>query len=413
MSKTQSITIRKGLSIYKQPKSKGKGSPNWYARVYREFGGRSVHTKSTGTTDEKVARSIAEQHWTDCLLSSRHSQGIGETPANFKSNVVRFDRVADAFLDNLQRGSGQDATSQRNLADYRGAVHSKSGFVRFFGKDDVKNITTDRINEYLEYQRANSRKGTLAATSQKRSLVLLNVILKFAVQKRWLDYAPLQPKLRIKDTPRAWFEKSEYLKLMSTARSLAGKANREKDADSEKKWLELNDFIMFMMNTFLRPSEWATLQQKHITAISGEGRRLEICVIKGKTGLRTSYSMQRGVTVYERMLERAGKSPDAYIFKGQYLNRQTAMERMRDDFEELLQITSLKLNSLGLRRTMYSLRHTALMLRMTEGDNVNILMLAKNAGTSVDQLERFYLKRLSPLVLLENLQSFKNGSSVS
>ena len=253
MSKTKSITIRKGLSIYKQPKSKGKGSPNWYARVYLEFGGRSVHTKSTGTTDQKSALLMAEQYRTDCLMSSRHFKGTGEVPPNFKSNGVRFDRVADAFLDNLQRASSSDKTSQRNLADYRGAVNSKSGFIRFFGKDDVANITMDRISEYLEYQRTNSRKGTLAATSQKRTLVLLNVILKFAVQKRWLVNLPPQPKLKTKDTPRAWFEKSEYLKLMATARSLANKAKQESDAEAEEKWLELNDFIMFMVNTFLRP----------------------------------------------------------------------------------------------------------------------------------------------------------------
>jgi hypothetical protein len=38
---------------------------------------------------------------------------------------------------------------------------------------------------------------------------------------------------------------------------------------------------------------------------------------------------------------------------------------------------------------------------------VNIYLLAKNAGTSVNQIERFYAKRL-PLSkeLMENLQSF-------
>lgn len=45
--------------------------------------------------------------------------------------------------------------------------------------------------------------------------------------------------------------------------------------------------------------------------------------------------------------------------------------------------------------TVYSLRHTAICMRiiLSEG-RVNIFNLAKNAGTSVEQIERFYAKRL-------------------
>ena len=43
----------------------------------------------------------------------------------------------------------------------------------------------------------------------------------------------------------------------------------------------------------------------------------------------------------------------------------------------------------------YSLRHYALQTRLNKSDGkVNIYDLARNAGTSVNQLERFYLKRM-------------------
>jgi hypothetical protein len=42
---------------------------------------------------------------------------------------------------------------------------------------------------------------------------------------------------------------------------------------------------------------------------------------------------------------------------------------------------------------MYSLRHYAIRIRLEKSKGkVNIFLLAKNAGTSVNQLERFYLK---------------------
>ena len=62
----------------------------------------------------------------------------------------------------------------------------------------------------------------------------------------------------------------------------------------------------------------------------------------------------------------------------------------------------------GTDHTLYSLRHTAICMRLilSEG-RVNIFNLAKNAGTSVEQIERFYARHL-PLSgeMARNLQSF-------
>jgi hypothetical protein len=65
----------------------------------------------------------------------------------------------------------------------------------------------------------------------------------------------------------------------------------------------------------------------------------------------------------------------------------------------------------GMKHTIYSLRHTAICMRLilSQGQ-VNMFNLAKNAGTSVDQIERFYARNL-PLSkeMAINLQSFGVG----
>lgn len=78
---------------------------------------------------------------------------------------------------------------------------------------------------------------------------------------------------------------------------------------------------------------------------------------------------------------------------------------MRDRFEDALREAGLALDEFGHKRTVYSLRHTALMFRLLNGDHVDLLMLARNAGTSVDQLERFYLSHADPAMKVENLHS--------
>ena len=91
----------------------------------------------------------------------------------------------------------------------------------------------------------------------------------------------------------------------------------------------------------------------------------------------------------------------------EYANRTTAVNTARRIFNHFLDEAGLKTDKNGNARSPYSLRHYALQTRLRSSQGkVNIYWLAKNAGTSVDQLERFYLKNmaLSP-EQVRNLQS--------
>ena len=78
-------------------------------------------------------------------------------------------------------------------------------------------------------------------------------------------------------------------------------------------------------------------------------------------------------------------------------------------FNQLLDDTGLKHDPVTeTDRSVYCLRHTAICMRIIlSHGKVNIFNLAKNAGTSVEQIERFYAKHL-PLSreMAKNLQSF-------
>jgi hypothetical protein len=71
--------------------------------------------------------------------------------------------------------------------------------------------------------------------------------------------------------------------------------------------------------------------------------------------------------------------------------------------------TGLKIDTvLQTGRRIYSLRHTAICMRLVLSEGkVNIYTLAKNSGTSVNQIERFYTRNLPiSAELVKNLQSF-------
>ena len=215
------------------------------------------------------------------------------------------------------------------------------------------------------------------------------------------------PRLRLKDHPRAYFTEDEFRALCQAACVLAAGAADRGESKTEAVWNELREFLIFMVATFLRPSEWKDLRQKHCRFVDGENAHLLITIPNAKTVIRDAVSMPEAIGVWGRIVERDGRDPEQFLFKGAYQNRETAQARMRDSFEALLHHTGLALDSLGKKRTIYSLRHTALMLRLINGDNVPLITLARNAGTSIDQLDRFYLSHARPPMMVANLHANK------
>jgi hypothetical protein len=97
------------------------------------------------------------------------------------------------------------------------------------------------------------------------------------------------------------------------------------------------------------------------------------------------------------------------VVASEYPNRKTASQIVQRQFRELMKRAGVEDDPItGMKHTIYSLRHTAICMRIVLSDGkVNIFNLAKNAGTSVDQIERFYARHL-PLSreLARNLHTF-------
>lgn len=400
---TEPVYIRKGLSLYKQPKRKGSGSPYWYARAFMRIGNKAVHTKSTGTTDIREATKRAEDLWAECLLRSRYGN-LPNTDGSADQPVYRFDRVADEWLDRKEAEAGSDPRKRRAYIDAKKLYTAINGLGAYFKRADIAAIGTDSIRGYLQFAVEHSAKGVLAPTTQRNHISALSGILKFAHEKRMIGTVPTMPKIRLVDNPRPYFNTDECRLLLASAGGLRRYA---KGAAEIARWAELEDFLIFILSTFLRPAEWKELRQRHCRIVHGDHPYLEVAVPNGKTHKRKVVSMPEAIPVYQRILARQGSHPERYMFKSAYKNRQTALERMRGDYELLLDDADLKFDEYGRKRPLYSLRHTALMTALVEGVNVDLLMLSRNAGTGVDQLERFYLSHADAAMKVANLHERK------
>lgn len=104
-----------------------------------------------------------------------------------------------------------------------------------------------------------------------------------------------------------------------------------------------------------------------------------------------------------------GEEAHGYLFFPQYDNRTTAVHIGIKQFDYLLKSIGLKQDIYtGKPFSLYALRHTALCMRLVlSGGQVNLFALARNAGTSVDMLERHYLRYLpNNEELARNIQIF-------
>lgn len=128
----------------------------------------------------------------------------------------------------------------------------------------------------------------------------------------------------------------------------------------------------------------------------------------GKTDGRVSVTMPLAVPMYQGSLnpfDKGAIDKETYVWMPDYPNRRTAINTARRIFNHIL--AEAELVDADRKLSPYSLRHYAIQARLRGSKGkVNLYTLAKNAGTSVDQLERFYLKNMAPTKeLIENLQT--------
>jgi hypothetical protein len=109
--------------------------------------------------------------------------------------------------------------------------------------------------------------------------------------------------------------------------------------------------------------------------------------------------MPAAVHIHERLREHHAvlglSGPEDYLFLPRIKDRASATWLTDHYFGKILDLTGLRLGLRGQRRTLYSLRHSAITFRLLYGEGIDLLTLARNARTSLEMVDRFYASELS------------------
>jgi integrase len=245
-------------------------------------------------------------------------------------------------------------------------------------------------------------------------------VLKHALVEQLIERIPPFPKLRLSSQPRGGFTVTEYRRVLRAAKRLARVEVTPKLATHRNRAggiftktaavpAELVWVIGFMVNSFMRPSDLKFIQHKHVEIVRGNHLYLRLTIPETKrhraqiVTLRPAVRIYQSLRAYQQVRGLAGA--EDYLFLPHIEDRDAAAVVLSANFNKVLAATGLKTGELGQARSLYSLRHTAIMFRLLYGKGIDLLTLARNARTSVQMIERFYASQLTAEMNIGLLQS--------
>jgi len=363
-------------------------SSYWWVRYYTQ---KKILKKSTKTQSKQEAIAFAKKFYEDVLLKERNLLPLGSSPS--------FERCANELIEEQKQKINRGELNKK-LNENDKAVLNKH-LLPYFRGMDIRSVTYKHINNYLD----TCLMHKLSPSTLKKHTNLISKILKLAVRENILDRTPPMPSIKLKDTPRGWFSLKEYELLKKITTKLVSENTIVRGHKITK---EMSYLITFMTNTFLRPSDLKNLKHRNIEIVENENKFLRITTESSKTINHPIATMEAAIGIYKDVCKlRKNIKKDDYLFFPEILNRDFALTTISRLFNEILNQADLKIASHGEPRTLYSLRHTSIMFRLTKGDHIDLLTLARNARTSVNMIERFYARPLSGEMNIDKLQSMR------
>jgi hypothetical protein len=389
--KTHLKPVRRGLAIYRTG-----SSPYWYARIWLP-GHRRYLVRSTKERSRVKAHEAAEEIINDLRAGKQLDRVARDRTFEFFAEMLLSNDEAEQDLHPLT------AANERYIL-YR----ETDGVLVYMGRSDVASVDTQKIRDYLKWLDAHRDKPISASTKSKHVNVIRKV-LATAFDSKAISSLPRMPKVPRRDNPRSWFT-GEELEVIEDAAIEA--AEEGVSIRGVRITRELYLFMDFLVHTFVRPTESEVFALRHRDLrLRDRPRSLQVFIEKPKTKNASNWSdsTEWGPVVYHRLKDLyPDYKPSDYVFLPAYENRTTAKRIFERQFNYVLERAGLKSINDKRKHTVYSLRHTAITMRLIESrGKVNLLNLARNARTSVAQIERFYTAKM-PMTggMVENLQTY-------
>ena len=292
-----------------------------------------------------------------------------------------------------------------------------------FGTKEITEIHFDDLSEFLNT--LSVQQPVLTASTISGYMKIVKRVFTYALQRQNIEHLPAFPSIKGEHNARGFFNIREYRKLWSRARKLEGerfeyRVLKDKNGVEQtgsyfaegtcyegrlirkiKITRELVELILFMTNSFIRPTDIKNMQHKHVEEDERDGHKyLRLTLPTSKKHDKPIVTQRMAIKVYNRLTaynkqQGWGIGANDFVFLPNASTRDYALKILQMQFDALLTNLDLAEGLKGEKRTIYSLRHTCIMYRLLYGEHIDILTLARNARTSQEMIDKFYASQLT------------------
>lgn len=330
---------------------------------------------STKTTDLREAERFALDLYEDLYLKVKSG---GSIKTKTFQQVFKEWESSVRTMGPTRQGGSWEPTIER----------IRSYALEFFGPKKIDTIGSSDFSDFWTWRKKNYARKVPSNGTLKRERTSLLSVFKFALSKGYITKIPVTEAPREKSERRPTFTLDEWRGLTRNAREWVKDGQRK--ATHRDRFLA-QQYFLILANTGLRVGELRNLRWSDLRTVKTEDGTRLVGNVRGKTGSREAV-FQAGTDVfvkriYDLRVDEIGENPprDSLVICHRDGKPILTMKR---SFQSLLEYSKIPTERDGKARTIYSLRHFYATQRLS--NETSPFLLAKQMGTSVEMLEKFY-----------------------
>jgi integrase len=365
--------------------------------------GQRYVTESLDTMDEAIALDRARQRYAEICLLERENKAI-------KSGSVKAE--IDEFIKQYEVGvsKGLRGYTSHMLTGFRKSIVRY--FVEYLGHKPIHDVGADDLKGYESWRHGywasktdagvtlhGNAKAKPAPRTLEWEINAFKQFLRWASEQGKYNGDALNFKFSVdKKHARSAFTEDQIDKLykvMNRRSWQQGAGKHGHDVRLTRYRMMLRAYVFFMAGTGLRPGEARNLKWRDIkyTQASDEQEVVEVFVHAthskvAKTRTTIGLDMASGAI---SMLQAERRSSNDFSKDDDPIwcdTDGTVIKDFREGFNTLIKAAGVETDTMGSKLAIYSLRHYYISSRIRNG--VDKYWLAKNTGTSLDMITKFY-----------------------
>jgi integrase len=398
------------------------------ARFYK--GDRSYIYKSLKTKKLEEARKLAIKFFYE--TEYKKAEGLPLQQKNFAEVMREYIAQRQEQYNQSQLGSvNASHKGQTSIHMLRQIKRVSKFLIAYCGNKPVDKIDNVVLTDYIAWRKNYYHKLPLEQHPRNAKLNpadktlaweigLLKTVLRWADNKgyRGTKQLPTWNYTTAVKIVRPTFNMPEYVALYRRMRAWITEANEAERIYTREL---LRDYVLILANSGMRVGEANNLKESDVEAFTDKmGRKNYMFHVKGKTGKRVVIPRTNAFKYVNRVVKRnelrkeelergevrlvrtpkrkRTEDKDGWFFSMYDGNK---VITLIDQFDTVLDSINMLKNRYGEKYSLYSLRHFYAVMALRK--NLSVYLVAANMGTSVEMIQQYYGKQVTPLSVATTL----------